>query len=118
MPGDPVTDFFSNNASLSSFFNSAFTMSISIGAILALFRIVWAGYLYMGSADMWSSKQHAKDVFRDAIVGLLLLLAIWLILNLINPCILDTTVLDAGQAAGECHGAINSAQNGLGGTPQ
>jgi hypothetical protein len=48
----------------------------------------------MGS-DIWSTKQHAKDVFRDAVVGLLLLLAIYLILYQINPDILSLSVLQS-----------------------
>ena len=78
--------------------NNLFQIAISVGAILAMLRIAYAGYLYMGSADMWSSKQHAKDVFRDAIIGLLLLLSIWLILYQINPCLLDLEVLQSGQS--------------------
>ena len=77
--------------------NNLFQIAISVGAILAMLRIAYAGYLYMGSADMWSTKQHAKDVFRDAIIGLLLLLSIWLILYQINPCLLDLQVLQSGE---------------------
>ena len=87
--------------------NNLFQIAISVGAILAMLRIAYAGYLYMGSADMWSSKQHAKDVFRDAIIGLLLLLSIWLILYQINPCLLDLQVLQSGKS--NC-GAQQTAQ--------
>ena len=114
MENDPVSEFITSS-SLSELFNSAFKLSLSVGAILALLRIVWAGYQYMGSADMWSTKQAAKETLSDAIVGLLLLIGIWLILNVINPCILDTTILDTGQAGSVCRGAQNSAQNGQSG---
>ncbi len=71
--------------------NVAFQVAINVGAILAMMRIMWAGWLYMGSADMWSNKHHAKEVFQDALIGLLILLAIWIILNQINPDILNIT---------------------------
>lgn len=89
---DPLSNLFCS-ASLAEMINGAFTVSISLGAILAMLRIGYAGYLYMGS-DMWSNKQHARDVFRDAVIGLLLLLAIWLILNQINPDILKLDVFN------------------------
>lgn len=81
-------------ADVGSMLNTAFIVAINVGAILAMMRIMWAGWLYMGSADMWSSKHHAKEVFQNAIIGLLILLAIWIILNQINPDILNITFLD------------------------
>ena len=69
--------------------NGLFTASLSVVAMLAVLRIAYAGWLYMGSADMWSNKSAAKDVFQDAILGLLLLLGVWLILYQINPDILN-----------------------------
>jgi threonine/homoserine/homoserine lactone efflux protein len=73
--------------------NQVFQLAIALGGVLAMLRIGYAGWLYMGSEDMWSSKTHAKEVFRDAIIGLLILLAIWLILNQINPDMLKLKIL-------------------------
>ena len=58
----------------------------------AVLRLVYAGYLYMGT-DMWSSKKHATDVIRDTVLGLLILLAIYLVLYQINPQILNLNVV-------------------------
>lgn len=90
---DPLSNLFCAQ-DLSQMVNGAFQISISLGAILAMLRIGYAGYLYMGS-DFWSNKQHAKEVFRDAIIGLLILLAIYLILFQINPDILKLNVLQS-----------------------
>lgn len=79
--------------------NVAFQVAINVGAILAMMRIMWAGWLYMGAADMWSNKHHAKEVFQNAIIGLLILLAIWIILHQINPQILQVGTLGAGSAS-------------------
>ena len=86
-----------SGSSLASLFSAAFTMALSAGAILAVLRLAYAGWLYMGAADMWGSKQKAKDVIRDAILGLLLLIGIWIVLNQINPCLPNLNVLQTIQ---------------------
>jgi hypothetical protein len=109
---DPLSALFCGR-SLPEMVNGLFQIAIQVGAILAMLRIGYAGYLYMGSADMWSSLQHAKDVFRDAIIGLLLLLAIYLILYQINPCILDLGVLGNGSASSECRAGNSIGTSGF-----
>lgn len=93
-----VNTLFSSNggADLGAMLNVAFQVAINVGAILAMMRIMWAGWLYMGAADMWSNKHHAKEVFQNAIIGLLILLAIWIILHQINPQILQVGTLGSG----------------------
>lgn len=85
--------------SLPQYFNALFSIAITVGAMAAVLRLVWAGYLYMGS-DIWAQKNKAKQVVTDTIIGLLLLLAVYLILFQINPCILNLNVLrDVGSSA-------------------
>lgn len=74
-----------------NFIQKMFVGAISFGAIFAVFRLAWAGFLYVGS-DLWTSKEKAKEVIRDTLLGLFLLLAIWLILNQINPDILKMKI--------------------------
>lgn len=76
---------------LTSFINGAFKMLISIGGILAVLRIAYAGYQYM-SSDAWGEKSHAKEILGDVVIGLLLLLSVWLILYQINPQILELKI--------------------------
>lgn len=78
---------------LGDYVNKLFLFSLTIGAIMAIVRLMWGGYLYMGSGDMWSSKSRAREVLGDAVLGLLLLLAIYLILFQINPDLLNLDVL-------------------------
>jgi len=75
------------SADLSAFLNNTFKIAIIVGAMLAVARILYAGFLYMGS-DSWTTKDRAKGVLWDAVVGLVLLLSIVLILRYINPNIL------------------------------
>ena len=78
---------------LGEYINVLFKVSLSVGAILAVVRIAYAGYLYMGT-DMWGNKQKAREVLGDVTLGILLLLSIFLILNQINPQLLDLSVLN------------------------
>jgi len=86
---------FGSGTTLAGFFQAAFTLALSAGAILAVLRLAYAGWLYMGAADMWGSKQRAKDIIMDAILGLLLLIGIYIILNQINPNLLNLNVLQS-----------------------
>ncbi len=85
---------YGTSGSLGAYVNTLFKIALSVGAILAVMRIAYAGYLYMGT-DMWGNKQHAKEVLGDVTLGLLLLLSIFLILRQINPQLLNLSVLQS-----------------------
>ena len=85
-----LTDAY-NTETLAPFLNKVFAAAISLGAILAVLRLAWAGFAYM-SSDLWSTKEHSKEIIQDTLLGLFLLIAIWLILNQINPQILKLEV--------------------------
>lgn len=87
--------FQQGNMDLGGMLNTAFLVAFSVGSILAMIRLIWGGLLYMGRSGEWSTKQHAKDVLQNAIIGLLILSAIWIILNQINPDILKVGFLDS-----------------------
>jgi hypothetical protein len=78
---------------LTEYLNAMFRIMLSVGAFAAVCRITWAGYLYMGSADMWSKKDVAKKMFSDTIIGLLILFGVYLILFQINPNLLNLDIL-------------------------
>lgn len=78
---------------LTDYINAVFRILLSVGAFAAVIRITWAGYLYMGSADMWSKKDVARKMFTDTIIGLLILFAVYLILFQINPNLLNLNIL-------------------------
>lgn len=82
-----------NNGNLSQYLNDIFTVAISFGAIAAVVRITWGGFLYMGT-DMWDKKGRAKQIISDAVIGLLILLGIYLILYQINPDLLNFNILN------------------------
>ncbi len=84
---NPALNKAMTDADLASFLNSGFKIAVIVGAMLAVARIGYGGFLYMGS-DSWTNKSRAKEVLVDAVTGLVILLAIVLILQYINPNIL------------------------------
>lgn len=84
-----------SSGDLRTFVERLFIFALSIGAILAVIRIMYAGYLYMGHGDMWGSLSKAKEIIADTVLGLLLLLAIYIILYQINPQILQINILNS-----------------------
>ncbi|RJQ33450.1 hypothetical protein C4568_04695 [Candidatus Parcubacteria bacterium] len=93
---------------LPQYVRTLFAIALSAGAILAVIRLVWAGYKYMGT-DMWSQKGEAKAIIKDVVFGMLLLLGTYLILYQINPCILNLDILQSFGSGGQ---ACSYAQNG------
>ena len=86
-----LRDAYTNSSDLGTFMNKVFVGAISLGAILAVLRLAWAGFVYMGT-DLWGKKEHAKEVITDTLLGLFLLIAVYLILNQINPQILSLKI--------------------------
>lgn len=96
--GSRLADLY-GSTTLTDFINRLFNAALAVGAILAVLRLAYAGYLYM-TTDSFGHKSHAKTVIGDVILGLLLLLSIWLILRQINPDILKLDVLKNIQRVG------------------
>ena len=90
--GSKLSQIYSSG-DFAGFVNGLFKFAIAIGAILAVLRLAYAGYLYMGQSDMWSHKGQAKEIIKDVTIGLLLLLGIYLILYQINKDILSLNAL-------------------------
>jgi TRAP-type C4-dicarboxylate transport system permease small subunit len=80
------------STSLEAFFNMLFVSAIAIGAALAVIRLAYAGVVYM-TTDLVTSKQNARQMIADVVLGLIVLLAIWVILFQINPDLLNLDIL-------------------------
>ena len=64
---------------------------VFFAVVVAILMIVYAGFLYLSSATNINQVSKAKKVLGAAIIGLILTLAAWLIVNLIMPQLLDTS---------------------------
>lgn len=105
----PLLTPFYQSQNLPGLINAVFKIALSVGAILAVLRLAYAGFLYMGSSDMWGEKAQAKEIIRNAIMGLLLLLSIYMILYQINPDIVSLNILQdfGGSGAGTTQPSTN-----------
>lgn len=73
------------------YMNALYALSISLAGLLAVVKIVIAGAKYMLS-DIVTSKEDAKKDIKGALFGLLIVIAAALILYVINPRLLDTSI--------------------------
>lgn len=100
----------SEDGSLATFMSRIFTFAISAGALMAVLRLTYAGYLYMVT-DLWTTKGKAIEIIQTTTLGLFLLLAVYLILYQINPQILSLQILFRG---GESTSNNSEQQRNLG----
>lgn len=73
---------------LGDFLNGVFRIGVGAAALLAVLMITIGGFEYMTST-IPGVKADGKSRIVGAILGLLLILLSWLILNIINPDILS-----------------------------
>lgn len=65
-----------------------FNFAMGIGGIAAFAMLVWGGFLYLTSVGDPSKQRNARDRITSALIGLLLLLASYLLLQVVNPDLL------------------------------
>ena len=89
-PRAPLGTILTDSSSIVDVVRYFYEWGIVLGGIAAFISLVIAGIEYMASAGMPARIADAKDRMTSAVVGLILLLGIYLILNAINP---ELTVL-------------------------
>ncbi len=72
-------------ASLAACIKGIYTLSLGLGALLALLMIVLAGYRYMTAQGNSQQVENAKDSFTSAFIGLIIIFVAFILLFLINP---------------------------------
>lgn len=80
--GDPLSD-------LPLLLTSLYNLGIWLVGISALFMIVVGGFMYIASAGNKSTAGSAKSIITDALTGLVVALASWLFLYVINPDLVE-----------------------------
>jgi uncharacterized membrane protein len=73
-----------SEVSFGQYINQLYFLSISIAALIAVVKIIWAGVQYMLS-DIVTDKASAKADIKNSLLGLLLIIAAVVILTTINP---------------------------------
>ncbi len=74
---------------LSKYLNIIYILGISLCTALAVLMIVVGGVQW-ASSDAWSGKQEGKERIWAAVLGLFIALGSYVILNTINPALLNT----------------------------
>jgi len=94
-------------ADLSIYISGLFNFIIGLAAILAVFMIALGGFTYI-TTDTISGKSDGKGFISNAVWGLILALAAWLILNTINPNLLNFNLNNLGERpVGEEGGSVD-----------
>ncbi len=73
-------------------FNSLFTLSIVIGAMLAVFMFIWGGLQMITARDSSGSVGAGKTKMTNAVMGLLMLVSTYVVLDTINPQLTSLTL--------------------------
>jgi len=86
LPG--TDDKLKTSVTLSSYVSTIINLIIIIAGVSSVLMIVLGGFKYM-STDSISGKKEGMDKIKNALIGLILVLASYIILNSINPKLLD-----------------------------
>lgn len=73
---------------LEKYIPGIFNLAIGFSAAFAVLNLVWGGFQYL-STDAIQKKSEGRGRLVHSIQGLVLVIAAWLILNTINPNLLD-----------------------------
>ena len=68
-----------------------FMLAIALAGVLAVVMLIFGGIRYM-STDAFTEKNDAKNTIQNALWGFVLAIGAWLILNTINPDLLNFNV--------------------------
>lgn len=81
-------DSLAKETDLSKYIPGLFKLLVGLSAVAAVLMIVFGGFEYM-SSDALMKKEAGKERMKNAIFGLIFVISAWLILNTINPKILN-----------------------------
>jgi len=81
----------SGSGAFAGYVNAVYKIAILVSGVLAVVMITLGGIEYMGSESGFSKEQGKKKI-ENAIIGLLLLVSCFLILNTINPQLLNLNI--------------------------
>ncbi len=66
-------------------FNALFKLSVTLGAMLAVFMFIWGGLQMIMARDSAGSVGEGRKKMSNAVIGLLMLISTFVVLNTINP---------------------------------
>ena len=88
-------------AFLAGYINAVYRYLTGIILVVAIVMVVYGGFLYLvGSAGV-GSIQRGKQIITDAIMGMVITLAAFALLNTVSPATTQLKTLELGYVAGE-----------------
>lgn len=87
-----------------------YSFAVVVAGIAVFFMLVLGGFKYLSSVGDPGKIKEAKDQITSSVLGLILLLSSFLILNTINPQL--TTLVDPGKKIQEAFGRIETGTAG------
>lgn len=87
----------SNATNLSTYLSGAFKLGIAVASVLAFLVMVYGGFTYL-STDAIMGKEEGKERIGRALGGLILAFAAYIILNTINPALVNLDLTFSGKA--------------------
>ncbi len=109
-PLENLPGFEGQGGDFASYFGALYKLALWIVGISALFMLVVGGFLYLSSAGNTSLLNTAKKTIYSALIGLVIALVSWLLLDTING---DLTNLHLSGLTG----ATGVSNSGAGGSP-
>lgn len=114
----PIGEFKVAPDNIGEYFNVIFLIAIGLCGVLAVIMIVIGGIQYMGDESVFG-KTQAKERITKAILGLIIALGAFALLNTINPELLGKSGLNIKQVSAEIEGDTDVPVTlGSGGTIQ
>ncbi len=96
--GTTVAKGSSSSQDLSNCINRGYRFALAFGAVAAVFFFVLAGYMYMVGGE--NGKHEAKNVIISVIVGFLIMLSSFVLLQQINPTLVSFRTIQPPQLGG------------------
>ena len=78
--------------SLDSFIQYAYAWLLGAGGLFAFIRLIMAGITWGGAGGNITKVQDAQNIIKNVVMGLAILLFSWLLLNTINPDIINPDI--------------------------
>lgn len=93
-PLEPIPGVNTTSTDLPHFLQSLYGILITLGGIIAVGSLVWAGTVYMTS-EISEKKRAARLRIQATFWGLLILISSYLVINTINPQLLEFRFLNS-----------------------